>query len=175
MSEEIREGLSALVDGELEEAQAGELIDHVLSDSELKLAWERYYFVTDAVRNKVSDIAPGNLAQRVRLEVESEPVPLTQRRERWVPRKPVIGLALAASVATLAVIGVYTLQGKEESASLQPLAQMTTTDPVGMRWNISQPTIESRLNGYLVNHSEYLGNGMQGMHPYARIVGYNER
>ena len=175
MSEEIRERLSALVDGELEEAQAGELIEHVLGDSELRLAWERYYFVTDAVRNKISEVAPGNLAQRVRQDVESEPVALTQRRANRVPLKPVVGLALAASVAALAVIGVYTLNREEESPSPQPLAQMATGDPVGMRWNVAQPTIESRLNGYLVNHSEYLGNGMHGMHPYARIVGYNAR
>ena len=175
MSEEIRERLSALVDGELEEAQAGELIDHVLSDTELRLAWERYYFVTDAVRNKVSDVAPGNLAQRVRRDVESEPVALTQRRQYRVALKPVVGLAVAASIATLAVIGVYTLNREEESPSSPPLAQMTTGDRVGMRWNVSQPTIESRLNGYLVNHSEYMGNGMHGMHPYARIVGYNAR
>ena len=175
MSEEMRERLSALVDGELEEAQAEELIEHVLSDSHLRLAWERYYFVTDAVRNKVSNIVPRNLAQRVRQHVESEPLAFIQRRERRVALKPVFGLALAASVATLAVIGVYTLNREEGNPSPQPLAQITTGDPVGMRWNVSQPTIESRLNGYLVNHSEYLGNGMQGMHPYARIVGYNER
>jgi len=41
-----------------------------------------------------------------------------------------------------------------------------------LQWD-AQPEVEARLNGYLVSHSEYLGNGMRGMLPYARIVGYD--
>ncbi|MDH5593931.1 MAG: anti-anti-sigma factor, partial [Gammaproteobacteria bacterium] len=42
----------------------------------------------------------------------------------------------------------------------------------GTRWDVKQPAVESRLNSYLVNHNEY-SNGMQGVLPYARIVGYD--
>ena len=34
------------------------------------------------------------------------------------------------------------------------------------------PDAEARLNVYLVNHNEYAGNGVRGVLPYVRIVGY---
>jgi hypothetical protein len=42
-----------------------------------------------------------------------------------------------------------------------------------LQWNTTEPAVAKRLNGYLVNHSEYLDGPMRGLHPYARIVGYD--
>ncbi len=44
-----------------------------------------------------------------------------------------------------------------------------------MSWNDSRPAVEARLNGYLLNHNEYLAGGVRGMLPYARVVGYDAR
>jgi hypothetical protein len=41
------------------------------------------------------------------------------------------------------------------------------------RWSATQPTIEARLNRYLVTYSESAGYGVSGMMPYARVVGYD--
>ena len=34
------------------------------------------------------------------------------------------------------------------------------------------PDAEARLNAYLVSHNEYAGDGVRGVLPYVRIVGY---
>ena len=44
-----------------------------------------------------------------------------------------------------------------------------------MTWNDSRPAVEARLNSYLLDHSEYLADGVRGMLPYARVVGYDQR
>jgi sigma-E factor negative regulatory protein RseA len=122
--------------------------------------------------------------------------------QRWRSAlKPVAGVALAASVAgfaVLAVRGAGPLGGKPDSVAV-PAARVATSTPLvgegttpavsaaprlvqaevparGLRrlqWTPSEPGVADRLNGYLVNHSEYLGGAMKGMHPYARIVGYD--
>jgi hypothetical protein len=45
----------------------------------------------------------------------------------------------------------------------------------GTRWkNLAQPTVESKLNRYLVNHSEYATQtAVRGVTPYATFVGYD--
>ena len=44
-----------------------------------------------------------------------------------------------------------------------------------MMWADARPAVEARLNGYLLNHNEYLAEGVRGMLPYARVVGYDTR
>lgn len=39
-------------------------------------------------------------------------------------------------------------------------------------WAEEDPSVQQRLRGYLVNHSEYVGRGVRGLHPYARVVSY---
>ncbi len=122
--------------------------------------------------------------------------------QRWrATLKPVAGFALAASVAVVAVLAVRdqgALPGQPQRIAA-PAPPLTTPSPLlaestsrtmsalprlaqaenssgglkRLQWNISEPAVANRLNGYLVNHSEYLGGAMKGMHPYARIVGYD--
>jgi sigma-E factor negative regulatory protein RseA len=47
-----------------------------------------------------------------------------------------------------------------------------TTALTRLTWNDPRPQVERRLNGYLLNHNEYLATGVRGMLPYARVVGY---
>lgn len=44
-----------------------------------------------------------------------------------------------------------------------------------MTWNDARPAVEARLNSYLLDHNEYLADGVRGMLPYARVVGYDAR
>lgn len=55
-------------------------------------------------------------------------------------------------------------------------SQALTADSVALTrltWNDPRPQVEQRLNGYLLNHNEYLATGVRGMLPYARVVGYD--
>ena len=68
---------------------------------------------------------------------------------------PVTGAAIPAAA-------IVQGEGRDRPATLRRL-----------HWNTTEPAVANRLNGYLVNHSEHLGGPIGGMHPYARIVGYD--
>jgi len=120
-------------------------------------------------------------------------------KSNWI--KPAAGAALAASVATVVVLNTTDLLGLDESIQSAKVASITPTPtptqsivtvaninsavPIqaphqtlpGTRWkNLKEPSLQSRLNSYLVNHSEYVapGTGM-GVMPYATFVGYDSK
>lgn len=176
MSEETRESLSALIDGEVAMDQAAQLIDRVVEDPSLRAAWRRYHLVSDVLHNTLSDLGANDLQERVRQSIDAEAITFPRHRELPSFIKPVAGLALAASVAVVAIIGFRNME-QEVVPSPQRVAESRDDDRrrerVPMRWNVDAPAVEERLNSYLVDHSEYLDNGMRGMLPYARIVGYD--
>ena len=169
MSNELKEAISALADGERVADNRSALIEKIIHEPSSRSVWEGYHLLSDAIKDRLPDRVQTDLAGRVREAIAREPIALAPRRR--VPiLKPLAGLALAASVATVAILGVRSLD-----SDVRPAAQVAASEfsaATGNRWNES-PEVEARLNGYLVNHSEYVGYGMQGMLPYARIVGYD--
>lgn len=57
MSEEAREQISALMDGEVSADRRVRLVDKLLSEPELVKAWERYNLISDVLRNNLCDAA----------------------------------------------------------------------------------------------------------------------
>lgn len=172
MSEGIRERLSALVDGELANLEAVEMLDRLSRETELKQLWERYHLVSDVMRNDFPSVARVDLVDRVRQSLDAEPVAIRPARRLPVSLKPVAGLALAASIAVVAVLGFRGYLGAGQ-LDAQAVAQSAPVEAPGMRWDVDRPGVEQRLNAYLVNHNGRTGNGMGSMRPYARIVAYN--
>jgi sigma-E factor negative regulatory protein RseA len=170
MTEETKEAISSLVDDELQDVARTRLLDRLLSDTELRVAWERYHLVRDCMHDATPAHGAQSLAERVKRQIALEPVVLAERRARRRTSfvRPAAGAAIAASVAVLAVLAVQSL-----STSGDTRAPGQPAEVAGLRWDTPAPAVERRLNTYLVNHSEYQGNGMHGMLPYARIVGYD--
>lgn len=175
MKKSTREDLSTLVDGELDSTRASQVIEAATRDPKLRAAWSRYHLMSDAMRDQLAPGAPAEFAERVRRALESEPPLAAPRRRAHALAKPLAGLALAASVAGVAILGLNALRSEQPAAPQTTAVARQTPQESGtaLRWNVGQPAVEARLNGYLVNHSEYLGNGMRGLLPYARIVGYD--
>ncbi len=177
MSDDVREKLSALVDGELSDAEAVHLLDRMSHDNALKDVWERYHLVSDVLRNHLSPVTSVDLVARVRHAIDDEPIILRPpKRTRDPVWKPVAGFALAASVAVVAVLGFRGFSGFDGEPVVETVAQRDpapVVKSVGLRWNVDRPDVEERLNAYLVNHSEHTGSAMRGMMPYARIVVYD--
>lgn len=170
MTEESKEAISSLVDDELVDVARTRLLDRLLSDTELRATWERYHLVRDCIRGATPAQGAESLAERVKRQIAHEPVVLAERsaRRRSGFLRPVAGAAIAASVAVVAVLAVQSL-----STSNDRRGPLQSAEVAGLRWDTPAPAVEQRLNTYLVNHSEYQGNGMHGMLPYARIVGYD--
>lgn len=172
------EQLSALVDDELDAADARSALDTLGTDDALRRAWGRYHLMGEALRAGRDPSARATV------------VPLPERRGRAMP---VAGLAIAASVAALALALVLLPAGDDaldapaladtappsaaalaSAAAVQP--QVRSLVPVEAS---REPAIapagayDERLNGYLVNFNEQRSRlGVPGVHPYVRIVGF---
>ena len=200
MSEfEANQEISALVDGELQGPARDRVVSALYGNAELRRAWARYHLIREAVR-KIGPV-PGacSIAGKVSEALSGERiVPFKPRAGRPWPG-PLPGLALAASVAAIAILGVRGLDdghdgGTRLSAAGASRHEMvaagfatTVTDPPSsrvvaltttrsetdrMQWSGAPPDAKARLNAYLVNYNEYAGNGVRGVLPYVRIVGY---
>ena len=105
MNEQNQERLSALMDGELSPTQTRQLLEAMKKDTELRKFWHSGHIITAAIHGEAVANPSPSLADSVREALVSEPAlvapaPIRQRRSLG----PLGGLALAASVAMLAVI-----------------------------------------------------------------------
>jgi sigma-E factor negative regulatory protein RseA len=180
MSYDINEQLSALVDGELPSTEADLLRRQVGRDGQVRERLGRYQMISDAMTNHLPNAVDPGFAARVRSAVEQEPVCSSDaaagagRLQRML--KPLAGLAIAASVATVAIITVQNVNRQDEPAPVvagaDPARDIYIRAPVAPL-AVQQSGTGERLNDYLVNHKEYAASrGVQGMLPYVHVVGY---
>ncbi len=183
----IDENISALMDGELNEAETARLLDQLQRDAGLRTCWTRYHLISDTLRSDLTGHIKHNVATCVIKALESEPIHLSQRRatprpSRFTPRifKPLAGFAVAASITAVAVLSLQT-STPLQTVSPVNLAGLSGASPVAQvastagrsRWSAGRPSVESKLDIYLANHNQYsMSTEMQGMMPYVRIVGY---
>lgn len=177
MSESLNEQVSASVDGELEGTETSLLLRRLSTDPELRARWARYHLISDTLKNNLSQQLPVNFAERVSQAIADEPTP----QRLFSPMrllKPAAGLAIAASVAALAVLGMRSLHPETDNGSGMQIASAVVvpqaTRVSGTHWDRAQPEVAARLNTYLLNHNGHAETaGMQAVLPYVRIVGYD--
>ena len=178
MAEKTDEQLSALIDGECDKAELDLALRRLAVDLDLKERWQRYHLIGDTIRNYLPDTISTDFSKRINAAINVEP-PLKSTPgtalASWY--KPLAGFGLAASVALIAVLGLK--YPTEPISPPPPLVDNNTQTPDnGIPDNRIQtvaidPSLEARLNDYIVNHSEYTSmNSMHGVLPLVRIVGY---
>lgn len=186
MSDDKLEAYSALLDGEAELAAQKPLLDALAGDAEARASLARYRLIGDGLRGEPVRADALDMADRVRERLAREPVVLAPRPRSAMPRiprwwQPAAGLAIAASVALLAVGLMPRLIGdgpEPAPASVQvvgvPVASPVFVSSTGTHWRHSDPVPEGRLTSYLADHSEVASQtGMPGIVPYASFVSYD--
>ncbi|MDT8371955.1 MAG: sigma-E factor negative regulatory protein [Gammaproteobacteria bacterium] len=186
MTVNYNEQLSALVDGELQ----GEQLEYVLAllktDVQAQKQFQRYQHTSDVLHGFATKPHPIDLSESLALALKDEPMHAmrSQPKAKVLPFpsqlwKQISGLAIAASVGALAVVGVMTQPDNQLiSTSVQTVANATSNDlqpqrASSNRWTVGEPEVEERLNTYLVDHNEYAG--ASGVFSYARVVSYDAR
>ena len=150
MNESARERLSALVDGELADPEAVRLLEQVAQDTELQKVWDRFHLINDAMLGRSAPTLPvGELLERVRRDLRAEPALYRFPAFRSETLRPLAGLALAASVAVVAVLGFRTAVESPQTGATQ-VAKREAAAPVA----VAGAGFDARLGPYLVNHSE---------------------
>lgn len=214
MTDKLNEKISALMDHQLGAPEADELTAHMAHDPSLRYCWARYHLIGDALRNNgrnnLPDTIKHDLAARVAKIIETEPpLPVSLDTYRHSPGyirgkaatffKPAVGMAIAASVALVAVVsfnmtgGINHPTGQQlvmaplqNSASMMPAqpippsvmasASVAPQMPAEAVVHITGPELANnpRLASYLEDHNKYSNaTVVQGqMLPYVRIVGY---
>lgn len=184
------EALSAVVDGE-QNAAADDVLEVISSEQSARDQWARYHLIGDVMRDSLVDVAPQDFSQQLRAQINEEPTIIRPRKRNSSYRRPLAGLAIAASVAAIAVTGVGRIAPETQapvSVSLSPAVSVSAvTKPLLVaESDVSvkpaqdkQPELPSalhsqrRLNGYLVKFNEQRSSvGMPGVNPYVRIVGF---
>lgn len=174
MNEQNYEKLSAAIDGETDIDD--KLIHEINADEGLRAYWQRCHLIRDALTHHLPAHGVPDISARVMAALADEPTILAPKRKPVTQKimKQAAGLAVAASVATAAVMSVQTLQvAKQDTATPLARVEQPKIDPAAIaRARLRNQAIQSKLSGYLVNHNEYsVSARMQGMMPYMRIVG----
>lgn len=160
MTDQIREQLSALLDGELPRDEMDLLMRRLDKDPGLRRAFGAYALIGEALRAPGGRIAAPAFAARVSAAIDEAPaivekkstarpaatVQLPQHVALW--KRPMVRMALAASAAVTAVLLFR--------PDTTPVAQLEVTPANSFAMSASPtPAQTQRLAGYLVAHSQF--------------------
>jgi sigma-E factor negative regulatory protein RseA len=152
------EQISALADGELDPRERELLLRRLDADPDARMRWSRYHRIGELMRG--GTVAAGDgLADRVRERLLDEPAHAGgSALPVWV--RPLVGLAIAASVAFVAILGI---RSQAPVTDLSPVAGApipTVVDgPVAvraaaLREDAEQERLRQRMEAYLINYAE---------------------
>jgi len=163
---DINERLSALLDDESGKVESLALFRKLENDHELAARWNRYSLAKEVMQSPKAMVVDLGFVDRVHAALEAEPAILAPRVVRHRFREKAVTLALAASIAMLAVLVGRSVNVYSPIKSSELLAQNESSVS-------SLPVVaaDPHLKDYLAMHNEttYLA-GSQGMLPSIRLV-----
>jgi sigma-E factor negative regulatory protein RseA len=171
MSEQIREQVSAFLDGELPGSETELLLKRLTRDAELRESFGRYALIGESIRGGQVRLSQ-SFAARVNRAIDGEPVVAVSQPSRSTSRwwRPLAGAAVAASVAVVAVIGIQqraTVPGPEAAPLTAQTVVVTRADGVARVTEPASYTVPpavseaptalpaARLTNYVFAHSRY--------------------
>jgi sigma-E factor negative regulatory protein RseA len=173
MSEQIREQVSAFLDGELPDSESELLLKRLTRDGELRESFGRYALIGEAVRGAAHAYLTKGFAGRVNLAIDGEPATVNGhiaqiRPPRWW--RPFAGAAVAAGVAAVAVVAFHQRAdetGLRAGAPVQRAVFAQTSAPAQAPREAISYTVPAtspaapaamppaRLANYVLAHSRY--------------------
>ncbi|KIA80464.1 sigma-E factor negative regulatory protein [Chromobacterium amazonense] len=141
----MKETISALIDGELDEPLVNKAIASIADDKDLDAAWEQYHLIGDAMR--ANRLASLDVRAKVAERLAAEPTVLAPRRWMRPQRAKTAGaVALAASVSFAAVVGWQQLSHRQAAPSV--IADR------GVPVQMAQPAQFEQDDPYVLAHQE---------------------
>jgi sigma-E factor negative regulatory protein RseA len=182
MNTESREHISCLMDGEVSRETGRFLVRRLGADEELCATWARYHLVRDCLRHQEGGLASESLAARIRHAIAQESPSASQpvRVRRWF--KPAVGMAVAASVALMAIVAVgpgrqpAPVPGSDSAGVAEAPAfrspRSLTMAPVSQQVSLlGESAGDSRMNALLLRHYQATGaTGGKGFVTFVPIV-----
>src|SRR5215216_4283139 len=163
------DGVSALMDGELDEHPARDVFAKLKEDPELRERWETYHLISDALKSEPL-LSSSGFSAAFAERLKAEPTILAPRKSVLTPKRvTTYALSAAASVSAAALVAWVALSGSE-----QPL-QQAKTDAVPSAANVvvvpASVSSDSSMNQYFLLHQGVSPSSeFQGVAPYIRSV-----
>jgi negative regulator of sigma E activity len=163
MTDQIREQISALIDGELPEDEVGLLVRRLERDEQLRCVFGRYVLAGEAARSPGSPLASPGFSARVSAAIGDDTTAVPDvladnpMRRQWYNR-PAFATAIAASAAVAAVLLIgrgYQQAGQIAQGSLERVRDSFAALPVIGQASSPTPAHSQRLASYLVAHGQF--------------------
>lgn len=174
MSEQLRESLSALMDGEANSFEVRRVLDEVRRDGELRHVWNRWQRVSAALQGGAVR-SDSDLADRVWANLQDGPAtaagavqePLGQQRNwgrvtAWVA-------ASAAAVAVIVATNLSTLGGGEGPSEPQVAAGPEASAPPRTLAN-GPPLQGPNVNVYMLQHMQHKAVNQPDVGAFTKLV-----
>ena len=151
----MKQQLSDLMDGELDAVRSDAAWKSLTSDTELRDCWRTYHLIGDCMRGAVVTDSVARAAPTAKLmaRLADEPTVLSPGRklaDKVVSGKTRIALAMAASVATLSVVGILALRQE-----MLPQALVAQKQSAPSTAQVAAAAPLPNVNDYLVLHRQF--------------------
>lgn len=177
------------------DGEATDYLDTLSRNEEARDCWCRFHFIRSLLRDDKITPLSANFHKRVMQVIENEPTvfapQLSSHRRIFADKqfiKPIAGLAIAATVAAVTVMGFQTFSSSEQGQLLisslggRPVPIATEYAPESnlvsnkAEMILASDAIGDKLDTYLLGHMEQSTDGVnaQGMLPYVRLAGYDD-
>jgi len=162
------DGISSLMDGELDASQARQQFARLQSDAEARACWETFHLIGDALRGDC--VVSRQFSARLHERLAGEPTVLAPRRSP-ARRVATYAWSAAASFSAVALVGWIAFY-----SPLSPQPQQVVVVPTSVPTPVAQVELanvpsEGRMNEYLIAHQEFSpSTAIQGVAPYIRSV-----
>jgi sigma-E factor negative regulatory protein RseA len=198
MSEQLKESLSAVMDGEADEFEIRRVLNEAAEDAELRGVWERYHLARSVMRGEGRMVGAGKLGGTFWAEIDAaEALPAddiaavvhaesTGRLSRVTWGQRIAGVAVAAGVAAAVVVGFG--RDDAETASVAPqIAQVQQSDlqtaPVALIGDDARPVDVypsasdlQRAQAYMLHHAHQVALTNQARAvPFVKVAAFESR
>lgn len=198
MTEQLKEALSAVVDGEADEFELRRVLDEVGRMPELAAAWNRYHLIGEHVRgeplsvpassvsamadaiwqdlsNSAETVEPAPAAEQVALfsVADDGAVPAAasdSSLRKWAP------FAVAASVALMVLVGFNTLSDPPVAGDAPVVAEsnIQIEGPVYQLATEVSPSDIRRANAYMLHHVQQKALNQPGVASFVKVATFEQ-
>jgi sigma-E factor negative regulatory protein RseA len=160
----MNDRISALMDGEVDQKSAAQLIEALTRDADAVRTWRNYHLIGDAMRGGL--LLSEGFTERLAQRLAAEPTVLAPRRIRTESPRLFTVSAAAASLAAVAFVG-WMAFAPQTGVAPAPVAQIQA--PVEAK-PVLVP-LPNAANDYLLAHQGFSPRvSLQGMAPYVLTV-----
>ncbi len=187
MSEQLKESLSAAVDGEADDFELRRVLDETAKNQALRNTWERYHLVSAVLADQVTDASlasQSTLKNRVWEALDYEGASLavgevfadddsTARTgvPPWLGRA--VGFAVALGVAVLVVVGSGVTEDGADGGQVATLEVPETSPTVAVSATVTEEDLR-RNDAYIMHHVQHTALNSSGMLPFVKMVTYEK-